>query len=104
MRHPDFPEVRLVGAHFRGTEAVEYASALQGGEIFSLEREPENLYDQNAIKVVTPGGLHLAYVERGQAAWISGHMDEGATYRAHILRAEPYKNTVHIIADIRADA
>jgi len=103
MNHPTFPEVRLVGAHFRGAEAVEYASALQGGEIFSLEREPENQFDQNAIKVLTPGGLHIAYVERGQAAWISGHMDEGATYKAHILRVEPYKNTVHIVADILPD-
>lgn len=100
MKHPSFPEVRIVGMHFRGAEMVEYASALQGGEELSLEREPENQYDQNAIKVLTNDGTHLGYIERGQAAWISGHMDEGATYLARVDRVVPFKNAVHVVCNV----
>ena len=100
MKHPSFPEVRIVGMHFRSAEMVEYASALQGGEELSLEREPENQFDQNAIKVLTDGGAHLGYIERGQAAWISGHMEEGANYVAVVDRVVPFKNTIHVVCNV----
>lgn len=102
MNVPQFPNVRLVGNHFRPAEAKEYFSAISIGDILPLEREPENEHDQNAIKVVAPFGLHLAYVERQQAAWISGWLDNGAEMVAEVTSIEPYKGNLLVQATIRA--
>lgn len=97
---PSFPAVRIVGMHFRGAEAKEYASALQPGDTLSLEREPENEYDQNAIKVMTPGGMHLGYIERTQAAWISGWLDQGETFTVTVSHLETAKNNIYPVVDL----
>lgn len=97
---PSFPQVRVVGMHFRGAEAVEYASALQPGDKLFLEREPENIHDQNAIKVNTEGGMHLGYLERGQAAWISGWMDEGNTFEVTVDHVLTYKNNNYPVVNL----
>lgn len=101
MDHPSFPEVAIVGMHFRGAWAVEYASALQGGELFELEPEPENPHDPNALKVLTDSGEHWGYIERGQAAWITPHIEDGADYLVEITRTVPYKNTVRVYCTVR---
>lgn len=97
-----FNNVQLVGMHFRGQHAKEYAAALQPGDTLLLEREPDNEYDENAIKVLTPGddGFHLAYVNKETAAWLAPEMDEGKTFVCTIDRVEPYKNNVYPYATI----
>ncbi|NJL70385.1 MAG: hypothetical protein HC888_01645 [Candidatus Competibacteraceae bacterium] len=70
-----FPNVRIVGMHFRGADAKEAAAGLQPGQPLRLEREPENQFDGNAIKVYFED-LWLGYVEASQAAWIAPNMDE----------------------------
>lgn len=72
-----FPNVALVGARFRGPDAVAICNDLEGKEL-TLLREPDNAYDPNAIQVFFHD-MHIAYVERGQAAWIAPLMDEGAS-------------------------
>jgi hypothetical protein len=55
-----------------------------------LEREPKNLYDSNAIKVFlievsdehTQNKIHIGYIRRGTAAWLSPLMKEG--YRVDV--------------------
>lgn len=73
-----FPDVQVVGMHFRGPDAKEAAASLEPGTMLRLEREPDNQYDPNAIKVFFES-LWIGYIERGQAAWIAPLMDEGAT-------------------------
>lgn len=101
MGIPEFPGVRLVGNHFRPAEAKEFFSAISVGDILPLEREPENPHDANAIKVNAPFGLHLAYVERQQAAWISGWLDQGAEMVAEVTYIEPWKGSTLVEATIR---
>lgn len=74
---PTFPQVKVVGMHFRGALAKEIASALQPGDKLELQREPENRADANAIKVIHPAtAQHIGYVEAGQAAFMAVDLDE----------------------------
>lgn len=96
---PSFPSVACVGMHFRGSNAVSAAAALEPGDRLTLEREPENPYDAYAIKVLLED-LHLGYIERGQAAWISPLLDEGATAETTVTHLEQRKNNIHPILQI----
>ena len=59
--------VSLVGVSFRGAEAKEVVKHLtrDDGKLLSLEAEPDNEYDSNAVKVIhDPSGLHIGYLAR----------------------------------------
>ncbi|HLP67278.1 MAG TPA: HIRAN domain-containing protein [Rhizobium sp.] len=74
-----FPNVNVVGMHFRGPDAKEAAANLEPGQELRLEREGDNPHDFNAIKVFF-ADLWIGYVERAQAAWIAPNMDEGREF------------------------
>ena len=78
-----YSNVLCVGMHFRGQAIVDLVSLLEPGTTLGLVREPENQYDAYALMVMFEG-QHIGYVERGQAAWISPIIDEGATATAVI--------------------
>lgn len=96
-----FEEISVVGMHFRGAWAKEYCAALQGGEILRLEREPDNAYDAFAIKVLTPGGQHLGYIEGSKASFIAVEIDEGGDWVAEVTSTEVRKNNIHPIVTVR---
>ena len=96
---PNFPNVRVVGMHFRGGGAKDVAAAINSATPIVLEREPENPYDAYAIKVLV-GDMHIGYIERGQAAWISPLMDEGAEPLITFSHHEEIKNNIHPVLDI----
>lgn len=85
--------------HFRGPAARDVAAELSPGTELLLEREPDNAFDAYAIRVLVPDDeeepLHIGYIERGQAAWISPLLDEGATATATVAGHEVRKNNVH---------
>lgn len=83
MRAPKFPNVRIVGMHFRGEHAKAWAEAVPVGTELFYEREPENPYDPSAIKIMY-NLEHMGYVERGQAAFIAPHLDDGVEYRCTV--------------------
>lgn len=97
-----FSSVACVGMHFRGALAVETAAALEPGALLTLEREPDNAYDAYAIKVML-NDIHLGYIERGQACWISPYMDEGGEPTCTVMRLETRRNNVHPILEITFD-
>jgi len=99
---PVFNDVMVVGMHFRGQHAKDYAAALLPGDELLLEREPENQFDPNAIKCMAPGEepWHMGYVEAQSAIWIANWLDEGNEYRAIVDRLEPKKNNMHPILTI----
>ena len=81
----DYREVQVVGMHFRGPEAKDYAANLEAGAVLYLEREDDNQYDVNAIKVMAPGVngapmWHLGYINKDNAAWISPDLDDGVEF------------------------
>lgn len=97
--------VRVVGMHFRGQHAKDYAAALQPGDTLLLEREPTNEYDSFAIKVNTPDfedrlGFHLGYIEKGAARWIASEMDEGMEFICTVRDLLEDKNNVYPRVDI----
>ena len=85
---PKYELVRVVGMHFRGSHAKEYAANLEEGfSGLTLEREPDNKYDANAIKVMAPGEepWHLGYIEADVAAYLAFDLDEGQTFQTRVV-------------------
>lgn len=86
MKNPKFPDTRAVGMFFREKEGIPaflWAEEIPIGASVDFEREPENPHDPNAIKVLH-NGLHVAFIERGQAAFISAYLDDGVPYFAEV--------------------
>lgn len=73
-----YSNVILRGVPFRGEAAVNYALALQPGELLDLRRDPNNEHDANAVAVWTRGEypMHLAFVGREFAAYIGPELDD----------------------------
>lgn len=65
------------GVRFRDKETREYVRTLHSGHKFTLEPEPHNLYDPNAIRVMD-GVWHIGYVERAVAAELTRELASGA--------------------------
>lgn len=74
-----FENVQVVGMHYRGAYAKNWARDCEEGEIVKLRRDPENAYDQNAIKVFanneSTAGLWVGFISASDAAFISLQMD-----------------------------
>lgn len=87
MTAPNF-KGNLVGINFRPAEVRELIKALSVGDSLTLERDPLNPYDENAVKVFYEGDLSdlefLGFIERGIAASLARWMDEGWLYTATI--------------------
>ena len=98
---PSYPGVIIRGMHFRGEAAKQYAEAMQSGDKLSVEREPENKFDTNAIKVVTPHGMHLGYIGKEYAAWIAGWIDEGVVYECICEEVVFEKNNHYPVVTLR---
>lgn len=96
---PLFPQVEVVGMHFRGGGAKDVAAALSPGDSVRLEREPDNAYDAYAIKVFVED-LHIGYIERGQAAWIAPYMDDEKTPEAIVTGHKERNRNIHPILSI----
>ncbi len=62
----------MVGMKFRGTEAI--VAAMMAGESLTLQREPNNAHDPNAVAVYS-GELHVAYVKGTEARALALQMD-----------------------------
>lgn len=72
---------KVVGVTFAnpdGTSRQEIISKMQKGNPVSLVREPNNLYDPNAIAVYF-GEEQVGYIARGEAELLSQLMDLGGS-------------------------
>lgn len=99
MNAPTFPDVLVVGMHFRpnGKAIVE---SLLPPVSFDLVREPENPYDGFAIKVLYDDE-HIGYIERKQAMFIAPWMDMGHEYTAVAGEFRQIKNNLHPIVSVQ---
>ncbi len=95
---PTFPNVLVVGMHFR-PRGKEIAANLLPPVAFELEREPDNQYDSFAIKVMY-AGEHIGYIERGQAAFIATYMDDGVKYSCVAEEFRQVKNNLHPVVTV----
>lgn len=74
-----------------------------GGETLSLEREPENPYDENAIKVLYDldgESLHIGYIAKEDAAFIAPHLDEGSEFVTQVFDFETRGRNLHPLLKI----
>ena len=77
-------ELDVVGLQHRITTSTRrwLAKSAKAEPIFcKLEREPENMHDENAIKVIIKEGnykdLHVGYIQRAVASVLALMLDEG---------------------------
>lgn len=73
----------IVGNNFRPKDsgAREAVTNLAPGDEVQLEREPENEYDSNAVKVLVDG-LFVGYVAKVDNFQIASHLDANRPYKA----------------------
>ena len=71
----------LRGMNFRPESARLVAKQLVGGETLSLQREPSNIFDINAVQVIDPvSGEFIGYVATEIAADLAAEMDAGVQF------------------------
>ena len=71
-------EALLRGVNFRPIEAKVRVQELTEGHALTLEREPYNEHDSNAIKVIDPESeIFLGYVAKEVACELAPEMDAG---------------------------
>ena len=71
-------EALLRGTNFRPIEAKVRVQELTEGHVLTLEREPYNEHDSNAIKVIDPESeIFLGYVAKEVACELAPEMDAG---------------------------
>jgi hypothetical protein len=71
----------LRGVQFHG---AWFSAWCEEGDPLTLEREPTNKEDPNAIKVLHERG-HLGYIGRELAAELAPAMDRGVLFEAHFV-------------------
>jgi hypothetical protein len=79
---------KLQGISFRSAEVKETLKRIRADETeldieVTLEHEPTNQYDPNAVKILFDGTF-VGYVEKEIAADIAADVSEGADYTAAI--------------------
>jgi hypothetical protein len=90
----------LAGLTFRPAEAKDCVKLLRPGFQLDLEREPDNAYDQNAIKIFanvrystsepvaepdeSTDRLFIGYVEKIANSMLAAAMDSGQTWTAFV--------------------
>ena len=65
-----------------GTSRQDELFRCTPGESVTLEREPENPYDANAVRVCSARGTCIGHLAREDAAAIAPALDEGRAHRA----------------------
>lgn len=78
-------------AGFRHAEAGAVWPDLREGDVVALVREPENPFDENAVRVEWQG-RKLGYVPRRDNAALAWALDRGEVLHARISRAEWHPN------------
>ena len=73
---------KVAGVQFEGSQSI--IPFCQEGDPVKLEREPDNRYDGNALKVVHDRG-QIGYVPKALAAHLAPHFDSGEVATAKII-------------------
>ena len=70
---------KVAGVTFEGRQDI--IKGLRSGTDIMFERDPENKYDPNAVKVLAEG-KHIGFLPRG--SWVAKEMDNGKCFKAYI--------------------
>lgn len=102
MTKPQVYRANMVGANFRPQECRDICDTLEVGQTLRLEREPYNMYDSNAIKVIysdLASEYHIGYIESksGLAKEIAPWLDDGWQFNCEILSLTGDKRTPFLL-------
>ena len=78
----------LMGAAHRDAAARSVVQSLREGDVLTLERDRDNVYDENAVRVMW-NDVWIGFLERGVAAEVGPRMDDG----------EPFHCVVHMFPE-----
>lgn len=73
----------LAGLNFRPASAKATVAEIETGAEVTLERDPENQYDYNAVKVIAQGEW-IGFIPKADNSEIASWLDAGKSYRAKI--------------------
>jgi hypothetical protein len=76
-------------ANSDGSKRQDILSRCYVGEKLDLVREPENIYDANAVKVCTLKGKQIGFLHRDEAAEITPRLDKGSPVDTEIVEIVP---------------
>lgn len=106
-------EIVVVGLQHRITPSTRrmLADACESDTISTvIEREPDNIADEHAIKVVISGkpykGLHIGYIPRATAAIMAPAIDQDdidiSSARGEITEVDPQNGTATMLLQFKA--
>lgn len=78
-------QATCVGANFRPAGTKDIIRTLSIGDELLVEREPDNAYDSNAVKVLTKDGDWIGYVAKESNMELAEHLDNGGEARVTII-------------------
>lgn len=95
----------LVGSNFRPAECREIVKTLEEGTVLVLERDPQNQYDSNAIKVMYDAGtgdsgpvmMHLGFIPKSDNADLANEMDHGKEFACSMQDRISYRDITLLI-------
>jgi len=82
LHYADF----VIAGATRSEERREGCEGLDVGDAVTLEREPSNRHDSNAILVLSEDGSELGYVPRFEASEMAPLLDAGAEAQARVKK------------------
>lgn len=85
----------IVGTHFRPSEAKQACNQLSEGDTVTLEREPDNKYDANAVAVYFDGH-HIGYIPAANNTQLALALDDGEECVAEVIGRNGNKPTLLI--------
>lgn len=77
----------IKGVYHRGADIQAYCQGLDYPAEVLLEREPDNAFDKNAIKVYHDD-IWIGYIAKEVASWLAPKMDDGMEYIAEATGLE----------------
>lgn len=90
------------GIQFRPPEAQDVAYTLGVGETVKLEREPDNQYDPNAVRILYEDTF-IGYVHKDVAQELSPALEEGKSFNAYVAGYDGRGTPIIEIVDGNAD-
>ncbi|MGI6767972.1 MAG: HIRAN domain-containing protein [Bacilli bacterium] len=83
---------KVVGVTFENRQ--DYIKGMKIGEKIRLERDKNNPYDKNAIKVINAKGNQIGFISKELASKIAGKMDKGIKFRVAVSDITGSKDSV----------
>ena len=83
---------KVQGRNFRSAAERAIFDDLTIADPITLEREPDNPFDENAIKVFARGA-HIGYIEREVASFLAYELDKAHVFTVKVDRFESSDKT-----------